>query len=107
MNDLIKGLECRLPDGGMKRMLQFLSAYSYDCYIPYCSIIDQKAQLLPHDKQIGKASQEHLEHLLHAGIWELIIHVYEAGTEPVPLLTYEAFFKVRVFAMCTIMIAAN
>ena len=91
MVEHIKGIECTLPNGKINNLLLSLVDKPYDYYVSWCMKIDNSQKALPESSKDINISAQELTVLAQSGIWELVLHIYPAGSERNIIKTYSDF----------------
>ena len=88
-----RGMECELPDGGIRQVMNYLAEEDGAFYIQRCTAIDQAHPLMPGTSFHFSVSAEELRRLAQNGIWELVLDVYPRGAKADSIVSYSDFQK--------------
>ena len=91
MDEEIKGIECSLYSGRIKKLLMYLADKSYDYYISWCMKIDDWHNSFPQSSQNFHISTQGLKELAQSSLWELVLYIYPVGQEHKIIETYSDF----------------
>lgn len=91
MTENIRGIECSLYNGRVEELLLFFSNKPFDYYVRRCMKIDDKYVILPKSSYNFCISPHDLKELAKESIWELVLHVYPAGSNGKLIETYDDF----------------
>lgn len=91
MTKNIRGIECSLYNGRFEDLLLFLSDEPFDFYIHWCMRIDDNHVILPKSSHDFRILPHDLKKLAKESIWELVLHVYPAGSNRQIIETYDDF----------------
>ena len=89
----IRGIECSLYNGNIKELLVFLSNKPFDFFVKSCAKINDNSIFLPQISYNFCILSNELYELAKASVWELVLHMYPAGSNKQQIETYEDFLK--------------
>lgn len=97
METNVRGMRCALPSNAINKLLLFFSQMHCEFYIPWCLIINSEDMWLPESLKNYSVTAQYLQEIQNHAIWELVLHMYPAGTSSVSIKNYDDFIHSSCF----------